>query len=218
MEGSMAILGFSSSAIKDGNVDRMVRAVLEKSGKPFEFIRMADLSYGPCRACAHLCAGDNMCKLEDDLKPFYHKIVSADAIILGTPVYFNSMNGFMALFLERMWSFRHQRFPLTGKPFGVVSTGDRLDGAEMAVDAVKRRMAAYKARFVGGVSYGSTIFPCYTCGYGTTCRVGGFYHAHGEEGLKTLEIAPKLFKSWEDHPGVAPRIDELAWEVASIVK
>lgn len=215
---AMAILGISSSAIKEGNVDRMVKAVIEKSGKPVEFINLSDLSYGPCRACPHLCAGDNLCKLEDDLKPLYPKIVSAEAIVLGTPVYFNSTNGFMALFLERLWSFRHQRFPLTGKLFAVVSTGDRLDAAGQAIDAVSRRMSAYRAKYVGGVCFGSSIFPCYTCGYGKTCRVGGFYEAHGAEGLKNLEISPKLFKRWEDHPDIPAQIDELAREIASRVK
>ena len=214
----MAILGISSSAIKGGNVDRMVKAVIDKSGKQAEFINLSDLSYGPCRACPHLCAGDNLCKLEDDLKPLYPKIVSAEAIVFGTPVYFNSMNGFMTLFLERLWSFRHQRFPLAGKPFAVVATGDRLDGAEQAVESVRRRMSAYKAKYAGGVCFGSSIFPCYTCGFGKTCRVGGLYGAHGEEGLKDLEISPKLFKRWEDHPDIAAQIDELAREIATMVK
>ena len=38
------------------------------------------------------------------------------------------------------------------------------------------------------------------------------------KGLKTLKISPKLFKRWEDHPDIAPRIDELAREIASVVK
>lgn len=43
----MAILGFSSSPIKGGNVDRMVQALLEKSGKTTEFVNLTELSYGP---------------------------------------------------------------------------------------------------------------------------------------------------------------------------
>jgi len=213
----MAILGFSSSAIKGGNVDRMVQRVLEKCGKQAEFINLTDLSYGPCRACAHLCAGDNLCKLDDDLKDLYPKIIAAETIVLGTPAYFNSMNGFMTVFLERLWSFRHQRFPLDGKPFTVVSTGDRLAAAEKAIEAVKRRMTAYRASFIGGVCFGSTIFPCYSCGYGLTCKVGGFYDAHGEEGLKNLEITPELFKRWEDFPDVTAQIDELAQQLALLL-
>ncbi len=101
----------------------MVKAILEKSGKSTEFFNLSELSYGPCRACAHLCAGDNLCKLDDDLKHLYSKILSAEAIVLGTPTYFSNMNGFMAIFLERLWAFRHQSFQIEGKPFVVVSAG-----------------------------------------------------------------------------------------------
>ena len=73
----LTILGFSSSPIIGGNVDRMVQAILEKSGKSTEFYNLSELSYGPCRACAHLCAGDNLCKIDDDLKHLYPKITKA---------------------------------------------------------------------------------------------------------------------------------------------
>ncbi|HIJ57403.1 MAG TPA: flavodoxin family protein, partial [Deltaproteobacteria bacterium] len=63
----MTVLGISSSPIRNGNVDRMVKFILENSGKPFEFINLTELSYSPCRACVHLCARDNLCRLEDDL-------------------------------------------------------------------------------------------------------------------------------------------------------
>ncbi|MCF8078376.1 MAG: hypothetical protein K9K88_03760 [Desulfobacterales bacterium] len=67
----MTILGFSASAVKNGNVDRMVQAVLEKSAESYEFVRLSDLNYSPCRACPHQCAKDNLCTLDDDLKPYY---------------------------------------------------------------------------------------------------------------------------------------------------
>ncbi|UCH56910.1 MAG: flavodoxin family protein, partial [Candidatus Bathyarchaeota archaeon] len=108
----MVVLGFSSSPIRSGNVDRMVLALLDMSGRPAEFVNLHDLSFGPCKACANLCAPDNMCKLDDDLKPFYPKMLEAKALVLGTPSYFNSMNSLMAMFLERLWSFRHNQFPL----------------------------------------------------------------------------------------------------------
>ncbi|MCF8049726.1 MAG: flavodoxin family protein [Desulfobacterales bacterium] len=210
----MTLLGFSASAVKNGNVDRMVRAVLEKSAEPYEFVRLSELAYSPCRACPHQCAKDNLCTLDDDLKPYYPKILAADALVLGTPVYFDSMNGFMSVFLERLWSFRHCRFPLEGKPFVVVSTGDKQDAAELAIEAVKRRMIAYRASFVGSVSFGSTIFPCYTCGYGHRCKVGGFFERYGEEGIRTLKITPDLFKRWEDFPEIASGIDRLAEKIS----
>ncbi len=205
----MAILGFSSSPIIGGNVDRMVQAVLKKSGKSTEFFNLTELSYSPCKACAHLCAGDNLCKLDDDLKDLYPKLKSSEAIVLGTPTYFSNMNGFMMVFLERLWAFRHQRFQLEEKPFAVVSAGGGVGLSEKAIEAVKLRMAAYRATFVGSVWYSSTIFPCYKCGYGLTCKIGGLYHYYGEEGQKNLKITKDLFNRWEDSPEVASKIDEL---------
>ncbi len=36
----MTMLGISSSPIRNGNVDRMVKFILENSGKPFKFINL----------------------------------------------------------------------------------------------------------------------------------------------------------------------------------
>lgn len=211
----MAILGFSSSPIKGGNVDRMVQALLEKSAKTTEFVNLPELSYGPCRACAHLCAGNNLCGLEDDLKPLYSRIVAAEAIVLGTPSYFYNINSFMAIFLERLWAFRHIRFPLEGKPFAVVSVGG-LGDPEKAIEAVKLRMTAYRANFIGSVGFISEIVPCFTCGYGLTCKVGSLHKVYGEEGQKNLRITKDLFQKWEDSPETVAKIKELGEKLAAL--
>ncbi|CAB1084934.1 hypothetical protein D1AOALGA4SA_12435 [Olavius algarvensis Delta 1 endosymbiont] len=204
----MSIYGFSSSPIIDGNVDRMVQYILKHSGKQSEFINLTQLSYSPCRACAHLCARDNMCKLDDDLKPFYPKLMEADAIVLGTPSYFNNTNGFMMVFLERLWALRHQRFPLEGKPFVVVASGG-LTSPQQAIEAVKKRMLAYRAEFAGSVAFKSTILPCFKCGFGKTCEIGGSQTVYGAEGRRKLKITQELFKRWEDFPEVVRDIDNL---------
>ncbi len=205
----MTILGFSSSPVIGGNVDRMVKAILEKSEKSTEFFNLSELVYSPCRACAHLCAGDNLCKLDDDLMPLYSKILSAEAIVLGTPTYFSNMNGFMTIFLERLWAFRHQSFQLEGKGFVVVSVGAIPGAPEKAIEAVKDRMNAYNANFIGSVWYESNIFPCFKCGYGLKCKIGGLYYYYGEKGQKNLKITKELFKRWEDSPMVMSKIEEL---------
>lgn len=211
----MAFLGISSSPIKGGNVDRMVQSVLKESGKEWEFINLTDLSYSPCRACAHLCAGDNLCKLDDDLKDLYPKIRQAEALILGTPCYFGSMNGFMRVFLERLWSFRHQRFPLEGKPYAVVSSGAH-EPPEKPIEEVKRRMTAYRAVFVGGVAFQSRIPPCFKCGYGVKCEVGGTQEMFGTEGRKNLKITKDLFEEWEGSHKVRDQIKRLGRQIAAL--
>lgn len=211
----MTLLGISSSPIKGGNTDRMVQFVLDGSGKDSEFINLTDLSYSPCRACAHLCAGDNLCKLEDDLKALYPKIRQAEALILGTPCYFDSMNGFMRVFLERLWSFRHLRFQLEGKPYAVVSSGAH-EPPEKTIEAVKRRMTAYRASFIGGVAFQSDIPPCFKCGYGVKCQVGGTQRMFGTEGRKNLKITRDLFKRWEDSPKMRTQIKGLGLQMAAL--
>jgi len=204
----LSILGFSSSPITGGNVDRMVQYILDHSAKQTEFINLTQLSYAPCRACAHLCADDNLCKLDDDLKPLYAKLMAADAIVLGTPSYFDNTNGFMTVFLERLWALRHQRFPLAGKPFVVVASGG-LTSPRPAIEAVKRRMIAYRADFAGSVAFTSTILPCFKCGYGKICGIGGSQTVYGEEGRKKLKITKALFKQWEDFPEIVRGLDHL---------
>ncbi len=204
----MSIIGISSSPIKGGNVDRMIQYILDGSGKRTRFINLTDLVYSPCRACAHLCAGDNLCRLEDDLKPLYPELIKAEALVLGTPSYFNNMNGFMTVFLERLWAFRHQRFPLAGKPFFVAASGG-IESPERAIESVKRRMLAYQAVFSGRAAYTSTIIPCFKCGFGTVCEVGTSQYVYGEERRKNLEITPKLFKRWEDSPEAMKQVNEI---------
>ncbi len=211
----MKILGFSSSPIKGGNVDRMVQALLGKSGKMTEFINLSELSYSPCRACAHLCVEDNLCKLDDDLMALYPKIVEAEAIVLGTPSYHFNQNGFMMVFLERLWCFRHIKFPLEGKPFAVVSSGG-LGAPGKAIEAVKLRMNAYRAKFIGRVGFVSKILPCFKCGYGLTCKVGSLYKAYGEEGQKNLKITKDLFKRWEDSAETRAKIETLGQKLAAL--
>jgi multimeric flavodoxin WrbA len=204
----LSILGFSSSPIIGGNVDRMVQYILDHSAKQSEFINLTMLSYSPCRACAHLCADDNLCKLDDDLKSFYPKLMEADAIVLGTPSYFDSLNGFMTVFLERLWALRHQRFPLEGKPFVVVASGG-LESPQQAIEAVKRWMIDYRAVFAGSVAFTSTNIPCFKCGFGKVCGIGGSQKVYGEEGRKNLKITKDLFKKWENFPEIVLGIDNL---------
>ena len=208
------IMGFSSSPVRGGNVDRMVTALLERSGKEYEFYNLNDLNFGPCMACPDLCAPDNFCKLEDDLEALYPRIAEAEALVLGTPSYFNGANSLMTMFLERLWSFRHNRFPLEGKPFAVVSSAGFRE-PEGPIGAVRRRMEAYRASFLGSVGFLSEITPCYGCGYGLTCRVGSLWRVYGEEGLERLRKGECLFSRWEESPDVVVEIEGLGEKLAS---
>jgi len=210
----MAIIGISSSPIRGGNIDRMVQYILDHSDKSSEFLNLTELSYSPCMACAHLCAKDNLCKLDDDLQPLYPRLIKAEGFVLGTPSYFNNMNGFMAIFLERLWALRHQRFPLEGKPFVVVASGG-IETPDGTIESVKRRMMAYGATYTGGVAFLSKILPCFKCGYGSRCKIGALYKVYGEEGQKTLKINNDLFVRWEDSKELKEELAQLGRRLAA---
>ncbi len=92
----MKIIGFSSGAVgKQSNVDRMVQAIMEKSGHECEFVKLNELSYNACKSCVELCAGPQLCQLEDDLLPYYSKIKEANAVVLGAAVHMATINAAM---------------------------------------------------------------------------------------------------------------------------
>ena len=81
------MIGFSAGAAgREGNVDRMVKTVLDGSGHDAEFVKLSDLDYSGCKGCVHLCAQPQVCKLDDDLLPYYQKIKDADAVVVGHTV------------------------------------------------------------------------------------------------------------------------------------
>ena len=56
-EYSMKVIGFSAGSVgREGNIDRMVKAILEKTGHEVEFIKLTDLDYSGCKGCVQLCA------------------------------------------------------------------------------------------------------------------------------------------------------------------
>lgn len=192
----MTILGFSGSPTeREGNLDRIVRAILEGSGKETEFIKLSRLNYSGCRGCAARCAGKELCALEDDLKPYFPKIKEAEALVLGASVYFGGMNSFTLSFLERLYAFRHVQLTLQGKPaIAVVVGGREVDGA---AQALKGMLEKFGIDVLDTVQHASHIPPCFTCGHHTECRIGGLYMMMGEKAL-SFQVTPECFQRWED--------------------
>ena len=85
------ILGISGSHRKDevSGVDKLVKTVLEATGCDYELISLRGKKISGCIACLG-CVEDNICKVNDDLKPLREKIVQADAYVIGAPNYFSN--------------------------------------------------------------------------------------------------------------------------------
>ncbi len=192
----MSVIGFSAGAAgRVGNVDRMVKAVLDGSGHDAEFVKLSDMNYSGCKGCVHLCARPQVCRLEDDLLPHYQKLKDADAVVVGAPVYFYSVNGMAMSFIERFFGYRHVSIPIAGKPFVVVICGSmRL---ERATDQMLQMLSNFRVKILDVVHFQSRVPPCLKCGRHRECRIGGLYKMLGDEALD-LKVTKEMFLQWED--------------------
>jgi NAD(P)H-dependent FMN reductase len=214
----MKIIGFSSGVVgHDSNVDRMVKAIMEKTGGESEFVKLNDFNYSACKGCVWLCAGPEVCKLEDDLLPYYQKVKEADAVVLGSPIHFATLNAAMSAFISRLWGFRHVNYAIKNKPFVLALGGaGGLRRADTAADDFRRAMRPFQVNIADTVSYSSRIVPCYSCGRHQECRIGGAFRIWGEK-ASTLPITPDLFRKWEDLPETVDQIEAAAEKLRNAV-
>lgn len=108
--GKPYILGINGSPRKKWNTAMMLEKALEgaaSKGAVTELIHLYDLNFTGCTSCfACKTKGGKsygQCAVNDGLKPVLEKAADADAIILGSPVYFGNTTGEMRSFLERLY-------------------------------------------------------------------------------------------------------------------
>jgi len=205
----MKIIGFSSGVIgRESNVDRMVKAIMDKSGGESEFVKLTDLNYSACKGCVWLCADPQICRLEDDLLPYIQKVKEADAVVLGSPIHFATVTAAMLSFISRLWGFRHVNYVIGNKPFVLVTCG--IGGWEnRAEEDYGRWLRPFMVKIVDFIHYSSKIPPCYRCGRHQECRIGGAYRLW-EDKARTLEITPQLFNKWEDDFETVAKVEAAA--------
>ncbi|WP_320172401.1 NAD(P)H-dependent oxidoreductase [Maridesulfovibrio sp.] len=99
------VLVISASPRENSNsealCDEFMRGALE-SGHEVEKIRLADKKINYCTGCLACVSDPGECSQDDDMTGIYQKMIAADIIVLGTPVYFHVMNGQMKVFIDRV--------------------------------------------------------------------------------------------------------------------
>jgi multimeric flavodoxin WrbA len=204
----MRIIGFSTGATgKNGNVDRLVKAVMTRSGHAYEFVKLTDLTYSGCKGCVHLCAQPQVCILQDDLLPHYAQIVDADAVVVGSPVYFGSINAQAISFIERFFGYRHVSVAIEGKPFVLVGAGSM--GVKRVEKSFRQWLRPFRVDVLDCVTFRSAMPPCLTCGRHKACNIGGLHYMHGEA-VHEMDITAEMFTAWENDPATVAAVDAAA--------
>ncbi len=210
----MKVIGFSAGCVgRAGNIDRMVKAILDKSGHEVEFVKLADLTYSGCKGCVQLCAKPQVCRLTDDAQPYYQKVKEADAVVIGTPVYFNTITAMVWAFIERFFGYRHVDIPISGKPFVLVVGGALM--LDSAVEQLHKALGMFEVNVLDTVRYLSKVPPCFKCGRHKECEIGGMYSMFGEA-AKQVKVTKQMFNRWEDDSAVAAAVDAAAEQLKNI--
>lgn len=132
------VLIISASPRKNGNsdilCDRFAQGAAE-SGNKVEKIFLASKNIGYCRGCG-VCNSTHKCIQKDDMAEILDKMVTADVIVLATPVYFYSMDGQIKTFIDRTVP---RYTEITDKDFYFIMTAADTDKASLT-----RTMEAFR--------------------------------------------------------------------------
>ncbi len=203
------ILGISGSGRKGRMTEKAVKAVLEASNEPYEYLSLADYDVKGCTGCTG-CAGSNICVIQDDFIEISEKIKKADAIVFGAPNYYGMMNGMSHCFWERWFSFRHRdAFTMSGKLAVAVVTGYRSNIIDDPVFLQLSRFITSNKLVLANSLAVPGFSQCFTCGHGQDCATGNIVTTHGflEEVLPCHW--PKEFEALEEVKFGAKRVGKM---------
>jgi len=120
----LKILGISTSPRAKGNTDLLLREVLagaESAGGKVEYIALRDSHISPCIEC-NACYKTGQCKVQDDYQSISEKMITADRLILATPIFFMAVCAQCKLLIDRcqcLWAHKY----VLKKP--LISSGHR---------------------------------------------------------------------------------------------
>ena len=126
----MSIVYISGSPRKNSNTDYLLKITLSVTGG--QFIKLADYRIEPCKSC-RACQKLGKCVIDDDMcNIIIPTLLKADAIVIGSPVYFNNVSAQTKAFIDRTWCIRGR---LRNKIGGAIVVGRRY-GIESAITAI----------------------------------------------------------------------------------
>ncbi len=119
----MHVLGYVGSPRPNGNTATLVNEVLRgaaSAGASVLACQLNRLSIRPCQAC-EACKKTGVCCIADDMAEQYEAMARADAIVIGTPVYWWGPSAQTKAFLDRWYAVSHGQ-SMAGKRMLLVCT------------------------------------------------------------------------------------------------
>lgn len=181
----MLVVGLNGSPNRDGETAGLLKAVLEvvkSKGAHTELVYLAEVLERQdkpyCDACSSPC--DASCSEGNELGEVFELLKKADALVLGSPVYFGTVSAQMKAFWDKTRCLRTEK-ALVGKVGGAVSVGAaRFGGQETTVRALHDIMLVHGMKIVGDGSVSFDAGHQGVCGQKPVCE--------DQEALRRAEV------------------------------
>jgi multimeric flavodoxin WrbA len=153
----MKVIAFNGSARKDGNTAILINYVLgelEKEGIETEMIQLAGQTIRGCTACRTCFEKKNQrCVIDNDIvNECIAKMIEADGVILGSPVYFSDITAELKALIDRSGFVGRANGDLYKRKVGAAVIAVRRAGAIHAFDSVNHFFFIHEM-IVPGSSY-----------------------------------------------------------------
>lgn len=89
-----------SGSPRKGNTDFILSKIYENLNGKKELILLRNLNFSHCKGCL-TCYSSGTCVIKDDMEQLFNKLLSADVIIIGSPLYYGNVSGLMKQFIDR---------------------------------------------------------------------------------------------------------------------
>ncbi|ADU74412.1 multimeric flavodoxin WrbA [Acetivibrio thermocellus AD2] len=150
----MLIVGINGSPKKEGNTKYLINTVLEEAksqGVETMVLEVGELLNSVknpfCVVCSNPCSG--ICYKGTKLEEAYEILKKADAIVMGSPVYFGSVSAQLKAFFDKTRKLRSEKALYNKFACGVTVGGARFGGQETTMKALHDIMLVHGMTIVG---------------------------------------------------------------------
>lgn len=154
---SKKVLVLSASPRKGGNSEMLCDQFLlgaKESENQVEKIFIADKKINYCVACAACSKNGGNCVHKDDMAEVLEKMISADVIVMSTPVYFYTMDGQMKTLIDRTVA-RYTEIRNKEFYFIVTAADDRKQAMERTLEGFRGFTCCLDGAKEKGIIYGT---------------------------------------------------------------
>ena len=143
----MKALAINGSPRKGGNTEILLRKILEPlaaAGHKTDYVQVGGTRIRGCTACGACGRLKNKrCVIEDDIFNLaFAKMLDADAIVIGSPVYFADVTAETKALIDRAGRVARTNGGLLWRKIGAAAVAARRGGAIHAVDAINHLFLA----------------------------------------------------------------------------